>query len=388
MTISFSHKPKTVKSAFALIVMMAFAALIGLLVVSGRGQVTPTLTATPIQVVDIMPISLIQQYSERRVAVGQVEANHLSSLGFDRAGELVQTFVDEGQKVEAGQIMAQLDQQRLRVNLQEISATLTRVEADLRLANLSQQRVAELVAKKLESTQRLDEVRAGTEAAIALVTEIKARKASIELELSKTQLHAPFAGIVVSRAVDKGTVLSAGQSVFVLQQENNLQVRIALPAVEAQQFSVAQNTSLLWSDQSIEGQVKSIAQQRNFSTRTIDVIFSIDSQQRVLAGDLVTLERQVDITLTGSWVPRTALISGVRGLWSVFVVEANQQGQSYLASKLVEVNYVHDDKAYVSGALAPQAQVVVAGVHKLVPGQQVKARPISADTLRQFNESV
>jgi RND family efflux transporter MFP subunit len=388
MTTPSTTKVRIAKSAFWLIVVLSFTALVTLMWVSGRGQVNTTLSATPSQVVDIMPISLTQQYLERRVAVGQVEANQLSSLGFDRSGVLIQTLVDEGQSVVVGQLMAKLDSQRLDINLQEIKATLSRVEADLRLAQLSQKRVTELVAKKLESSQRLDEVREATVAASALVLEISARKASIELELTKTQLYAPFAGMVVSRAIDVGTVVNAGQPVLVLQQENDLQVRIALPAAEAQYFSVAQGTQLSWGQQPIQAQVKSIAQQRNISTRTIDVLFTIDSSHQILAGDVVTLERQVDISLSGFWVPRTALISGVRGLWSVFVVELNEQGQAYLVSRLVEVNYVDDLRVYVSGALASGSQVVVNGVHKLVPGQLVKTQVISLHSTDNNRESV
>ncbi|MEP7704495.1 efflux RND transporter periplasmic adaptor subunit [Paraglaciecola sp. 25GB23A] len=380
MTTPSTTAPRIAKSAFWMIVVLSFAALVALMWVSGRGQVNTNLSATPSQVVDIMPISLTQQYLEKRVAVGQVEANQLSSLGFDRPGVLIQTLVDEGQSVLAGQLMATLDAQRLEINLQEINATLSRVEADLRLAKLSQKRVAELVAKNLESSQRLDEVLEATAVANAVVAEITARKASVEVELTKTRLYAPFAGMVVSRAIDIGTVVNAGQPILVLQQENNLQVRIALPAAEAQHFSVAQQTELLWAQQPIQAQVKSIAQQRNLSTRTIDVLFTIDSSAQILAGDLVTLERQIDIELPGAWVPRTALISGVRGLWSIFVVEQNEQGQAYLVSKLVEVNYVDDLKVYVSGALASDSQVVINGVHKLVPGQlvQTQSKPLSA----------
>jgi RND family efflux transporter MFP subunit len=379
MTTPSTTTPRIAKSAFWLIVVLSFAALVALMWVSGRGQVNTKLSAAPSQVVDVMPISLTQQYLEKRVAVGQVEANQLSSLGFDRPGVLMQTLVDEGQNVLAGQLMATLDAQRLEINLQEINATLSRVAADLRLAQLSQKRVAELVAKNLESSQRLDEVLEATAVANAVVAEISARKASIEVELTKTRLYAPFAGMVVSRAIDIGTVVNAGQPVLVLQQENSLQVRIALPAAEAQDFSVAQQTELLWAAQPIQAQVKSIAQQRNLSTRTIDVLFTIDSSAQILAGDLVTLERQLDIELPGAWVPRTALISGVRGLWSIFVVELNEQGQGYLVSKLVEVNYVDDLKVYVSGALASGSQVVINGVHKLVPGQlvQTQSKPLS-----------
>ncbi|MDP5041226.1 MAG: efflux RND transporter periplasmic adaptor subunit [Paraglaciecola sp.] len=370
---SFSSTPlKTSKLVFLLIVSAFFIALIILLWFSGRGQVAVMPSSYSVPVVDVMSIPLTQQYSERRIAVGQVEANQLSALGFDRGGKLVQALVDEGQRVEAGQLMAQLDDKRMGVNLSEINATLARVEADLRLAKLSENRVADLVSKKLESSQRLDEVREATAAASALVKEVQARKSTVKLELDKTRLYAPFTGVVISRVADIGTVVNASQPVFMLQQENQLQVRFALPSTDVQDYSIGQNVELFWGDVTLQAQVKAIGSQRHSRTRTVDVLFTLQNEHRLLKGDLVSLIQQKQVKQRGSWVPRTALISGVRGLWSLFVVENNAQGLSVLVSKLVEVHYTDEQKAYVSGALTQPAQVVVDGVHKLVPGQQVQ----------------
>jgi hypothetical protein len=138
----------------------------------------------------------------------------------------------------------------------------------------------------------------------------------------------------------------------------------------------------------VKAQVLSVAQQRNLSTRTVDVLFTLEPSSQLLAGDLVMLERQIKIELAGCWVPRTALMSGVRGLWSVFTIGINEQQQTFLVSKLVEVNYVDENKAYISGALAPDTQLVVDGVHKLVPGQQVTVQVIANADMSEFNESV
>jgi hypothetical protein len=69
-------------------------------------------------------------------------------------------------------------------------------------------------------------------------------------------------------------------------------------------------------------------------------------------------------------VPRNALVSGVRGLWSLFVVEVID-GEQQLVAKLVEMVHTDNKKSFVRGALQDGAPVVIDGVQRLVPGQKV-----------------
>jgi RND family efflux transporter MFP subunit len=364
----------TKKSVFALIVILPFLALMALLVAAGSNQGQASINTVAAPLVDVMPITLVQQYTEYRAAVGQIEANQVAALSFDRVGRIMQTLVDEGQEVTEGQLVAVQDQQRIEANLREIAATLARVEANARLAQLSEVRVSELVKQKLDSSQRLDEVRQATIAANAQVTETKARQASLELELSKTQLYAPFTGTVVTRQVDVGTVVNPGQAVYLLQKLGSLQARIALPADDAKNYKVGQAVKLQVATRDYAASVKSIAPQRNSATRSVDILFSFDDKNApVLAGDLVSLAQEQTINTPGSWVPRSALVSGVRGLWSVFVVEKTAD-KTALVAKLVELNYADEDRAFVNGALQAGDVIVARGVHKLVPGQEVNTQ--------------
>ena len=79
-----------------------------------------------------------------------------------------------------------------------------------------------------------------------------------------------------------------------------------------------------------------------------------------------------EINAKGFWVPRKALVSGVRGLWSLFAVEAID-GEQQLVAKLVEMVHADDKKAFVRGALQDAELVVIEGVQRLVPGQKVKS---------------
>jgi RND family efflux transporter MFP subunit len=273
--------------------------------------------------------------------------------------------------VVAGEILAKIDDQRLRAQMSELSAILNRAESEANLAELSLKRVVELVDKKLESAQRLDESRESVNAANAFVDEIVARKQTLLVEIGKTKLLAPFDGSVVSRLVDKGTVVAAGQTLFNFQQNGHLEVRFALSADHVNKFTLDQVMTLSTQTNRVLGKIKSIAQQRRLDTRTVDVIVSLTEQNvSILPGDLLHIDISSDINAQGFWVPRKALVSGVRGLWSLFTVEVID-GEHQLVTKLVEMVYADDKKSFVRGALQDGVPVVIEGVQRLVPRQKV-----------------
>jgi RND family efflux transporter MFP subunit len=354
-----------------LIPFIALIALVVLMKASGNGQTQQAPTEVKKLLVNVMPIQWDQQYVQKRLVVGRAEAPQTAAIGFDLSGPVMDILVDEGQWVVEGQILAKLDDQRLRAQMNELSAILNRATSEANLAEISLKRVVELVDRKLESAQRLDESRESVNAAKAFVDEILARKQTLLVEIGKTKLLAPFAGSVVSRLVDKGTVVGAGQTLFNLQQNGQLEVRFALSADYVDKFSLEQVITLSTHSDQILGKIKSIAQQRRLDTRTVDIIVSLTEQNTaILPGDLLHIDISSNINAQGFWVPRKALVSGVRGLWSLFAVEVIN-GEQQLVAKLVEMVHADDKKSFVRGALKEGEPVVIEGVQRLVPGQKV-----------------
>lgn len=350
---------------------VAVIALVLLMKASGNGQTEKPPFEPKKQLVNVMAIKWHEQYVQKRLTVGRAEAPQTAAIGFDLAGSVVSILVNEGQMVEQGQLLAEVDDQRLVAKMSELSAILNRAKSEQNLAELSLKRVTDLVDKKLESVQRLDESTESVNAANAFVNEVLARKKSLQVEIDKTKLLAPFDGNIVSRLVDEGTVVGAGQTLFSLQKNGKLEVRFAVSADHANKFVVGQTLSLAAHSDQVLGQVKSIAQQRRLDTRTVDVIIRLNEQNlAIIPGDILHIDISSEIQAQGFWVPRKALVSGVRGLWSLFVVEFID-GEHRLVAKLVEMVHADDKKAFVRGALNDGETVVVEGVQRLVPGQKV-----------------
>ena len=239
-----------------------------------------------VQVVAIQPA-----YTKQRKVYGLIGSAQQANLAFELSGVIEQTRAVEGERVKKGQILATLGKQRLFAQKKELDAVLLRAEADARLASLSAKRTVELVKKRLEPEQRLDEAKAALDAANALVNEVRAKHESLDVELQKSSLIAPFDGQLVQQLLDSGTVVSSGQPVFSLIAELDLEARIGLPTQSPLALNVGTSYELSYDGETLPSILISIAKQRNRATRAVDAVFNIDSQapqkSYLTPGDLV-----------------------------------------------------------------------------------------------------
>jgi RND family efflux transporter MFP subunit len=323
--------------------------------------------------VNVQVLSIQPAYTKQRKVYGLIESAQQANLAFELSGVIEQIRAVEGERVKKGQILATLGKQRLFAQKKELDAVLLRAEADARLASLSAKRTAELVKKRLE--QRLDEARAALDAANALVNEVRAKHESLDVELQKSSLVAPFDGQLVQQLLDSGTVVSSGQPVFSLIAELDLEARIGLPTQSPLALNVGAPYELIYEGETLPSILISIAKQRNRATRAVDAVFKIDSQAAqktyLMPGDLVSLSVDVQIQKQGAWIPISALSNGVRGLWTLFVIDKSS-GSQIIQARSVYVEYLEQDRAFVSGAIVQGEWLVVSGLHRLTPNQLVQ----------------
>ncbi|MFQ3248538.1 MAG: RND family efflux transporter MFP subunit [Glaciecola sp.] len=325
--------------------------------------------------VNVQALFIQEAYTKQRKVYGLIESAQQANLGFELSGVIEQTLVSEGERVVKGQSLAVLDTQRLLAQKKEVSAALVKAKADAKLASLSAKRTAELVKKRLEPEQRLDEARAALDAANALVNEVKARDERLDVEIQKSHLVAPFSGQVVQQFLDSGTVVSTGQAVFSLMADVDLEARIGLPAQSPLALTQGDRYSLSFDGKAVPSTLISLAKQRNRGTRAIDALFVIDAQAAqevyLMPGDIVSLSVDVEIEKQGAWVPISALSNGVRGLWTLFVIDKST-GSQVIQPRSVYVEYMEQDRAFVSGAIAQGELLVIGGLHRLTPNQIVQ----------------
>jgi RND family efflux transporter MFP subunit len=142
-------------------------------------------------------------------ANGYVVARRQAALSTDIQGRLVELRVEEGDAVEAGQLIARLDTRQLEATLRRTRAELETARASAELSRLDFERKQPLLASGDISQAELDVARYALEEAEARVASLQAAVAEIEVMIDKSSVYAPFSGVITSKNAEVGEVVSS-----------------------------------------------------------------------------------------------------------------------------------------------------------------------------------
>ncbi|MEL6470586.1 MAG: efflux RND transporter periplasmic adaptor subunit [Cyanobacteria bacterium J06623_4] len=403
---------------------------------------TEAVTASDPLPVETITAATITSYDVSRTYTGEIAALQASELGFERSGQLTAILVPEGAQAVAGAPLAQLDVQNLRTQRLQIEAEKARAMAQLaelengarsediaaaraavqdweqqialqrtQLARreilyekgaISQEALDEfsfgegsLQARLNQSRSQLQELQNGTRpeqisAQQALVQQLDARLADLDVNIAKSTLNAPFSGTVSEHKVDIGTVVGAGQSVVRLVESDIPEARIGLPVSAVSQLTMGEEKTVTVNGEQYTATLTAILPEVDAQTRTQTVVLALESRAaaRVSPGQTARLNLSDRIPTEGIWLPTEALTQGIRGLWTAYTVvpQASSEVESYTVEpQTVEVIHQEGDRVLVTGTLQPGDRVVASGSHRLVPGQVVTpTSDISAEVSPAF----
>lgn len=384
----------------------------------------PTAAPLPVEVVTAEPL---QQYIAHRTYTGTLVAARTSTLSFELAGKVVELKVDQGSKVAAGEVLARIDDRHLDARIRQIEAQraqqaavleeltagprkqeiavaeaeVRRLTAELQMQQSTKSRREKLIGQNAISQESLDDATFGTDAAQgqldaaksrldelkegtraeqiaaqrAQVAMLDAQLADLKFEQEDTQLVAPYAGTIALRSVDEGTVVTPGQAIYRLVQDEPLEAWFGLPPEVAGEMSTGQVLPIEVENRKLDATVTGIVPELDSATRTQTVVLTLQGEAArglvpaQVARLLLETKRQSD----GFWLPNSALRQGSRGLWSVFVVEEGAQ----TAPRDVEVLYSESERSFVRGTIVAGEQVVASGINRLVPGMQVEVASVT-----------
>ena len=232
-------------------------------------------------------------------------------------------------------------------------------------------------ARKNSTQKQLDEMTAGTRpekiaAQRAAVNQLTSALQEIEIQIEKSSIAAPFAGKIVSRDVDPGTIATASMPVLKIVDVNNLEALIGIPIETAQGLSIDEEYSILVGEDRYVAKLIAKIQELDLTTRTQNLIFELNNyaSSKLIPGQLGQIEIKTDVSANGFRVPANSLTNGIRGLWSVFVVDPES---SRVVRADVQIVYSDGKESIVSGPLEDGCQVVIDGTHRIVEGQYVQA---------------
>ena len=299
-----------------------------------------------------------QTWTPRFEAVGTLAPVNGAELSVELGGIVRAVHFDNGQHVEAGQRLVELD---TRVD----RAQLVQLEVALRLAEQEQTRLQRLVEQRSVSQAELDRAASETEQARAAVA---AQQALID---QKTVV-APFDGRAGIRRVNPGQFLGAGEPVVSLQSLDPIFVDFNLP--QRKLPLLAENAEVritidAFPDRTFTGQVNAVEPRLDRSTRTISVQATLDNADELLRpGMFARVELDLGAPQSQVVIPQTAIRHATYGS-SVFVIEDNGD-DTIVVQRFIRTGSRRGDLVAVTEGLDEGEQVASSGLLKL----QNKAR--------------
>jgi len=125
-----------------------------------------------------------------------------------------------------------------------------------------------------------------------------------------------------------------------------------------------------------QGSILAIGQQVNPQTRTVEVRLALTEDVKIASGAIARVAIVQKVDTSGFWVPLTAITDGIRGQWNVYAASPSEH-QTHkdvyqISAKTIQVLHTTEERAYITGLASDEIELVITGLHRYVPGQQVK----------------
>ncbi|MDJ0927391.1 MAG: efflux RND transporter periplasmic adaptor subunit [Gammaproteobacteria bacterium] len=352
---------KTRLFLMALALAAAFGGLFGWKAYMGaQMQAAMTAAGPPIMTVSTTRVTTTD-WEPVIQTVATLRASQAVDVTAQVAGQITALYFESGEQVERGAALLQQYEADDRARLKAL-------QADRRLAEIELERARELVTEKLVSQAELD-------TAESRMDRIAAEVESLEVEIAKKRIRAPFAGRLGIRQVNLGQYIEPGDAIVRLEADQRLFADFRLPQQAAPQVGVGQLVKLTvdaWPGETFDGRIAAIDPAVDRNTRNLNLRADLTNNDgRLQPGMFATIRVQLPRDAAIIAVPQTAIRYSPYGE-SVFLVDAVGDGLADVRSVLVTTGKTRGDLVAIDAGLRPGQEIVTAGQHKLRDGARVR----------------
>nr|WP_321572383.1 efflux RND transporter periplasmic adaptor subunit [Ramlibacter tataouinensis] len=337
-----------------------------MLAACGKGEPAPE----PVRSVKVMAVGVGSFNSDNEFA-GEVKAQVESRLGFRVAGKIVSRQAEMGQRVKAGQVLAQLDARDYQLAADAARAQVAAAQTNRDLAAADFKRYTALRDQNFISGAELERRESTLKAAQAQLDQAQAQLAAQGNQAAYASLVADAAGVITAIEAEPGQVVSAGTPVVRIARDGPRDVVFSVPEDKVAAIRPGSEVRVrTWSDQGeLPGKVREVAASADPVTRTFMVKVGLEAKADLPLGATVSVSPKA-LSLAGTPViklPTSALRKDGQGT-AVWVLD---KATMTVKSVPVQVAAADGNEAVIASGLQPGMLVVAAGVHVLSPGQKV-----------------
>ena len=278
-------------------------------------------------------------------------------------------LVEAGTWVRQGQVLATVDRSVQAQNVAQLAAQVQVARADAALAQNEYDRSESLVSRGFVSKADLDRKKAARDAAFARIRVAEANLNAMRAQLGRLDIRAPKSGLILSRNVEVGQVVSPGSgALFRLAENGQMEMKAQMSQQDLafiHEGMPAQITPI-GTDRNFTGQVWQVAPMIDPTSRQGEVRIAIQYDPSIRPGGFAEAKIQSGATNVPQ-LPQSAVLSDDNGNY-VYVIN----GKNEVERRAIKIGTVEDQGVTIAEGISGNERVVLSAGPFLNPGQKVK----------------
>ena len=278
----------------------------------------PVLALAAVDVAVAGPATLVQTVA----VAGTVDAARQAIVRSRHAGTATGMVKRAGDTVQAGEKLARVDSDELRLRIAERESTIRQTQAQLTVAESARAQQRSLSDRGFISKAAFDASDSSYISARSAFESAKTQMDMAKSALAETQLTAPISGVISKRSVEPGERIGNEMAVFTIIDPSSLEVVVPVGAERVAELKIGQ-TAKFQLDSSgtlIEGKLSRIIPTTGSVARTVETRFSLPANSGVPAGAFLSGQLQIAQNIAPITIPRVAVKTDVNGNY-VWVVQ-------------------------------------------------------------------
>lgn len=291
---------------------------------------------------------------------GTLISNEEVGIRSEISGKITNIAFEEGRKVKKGDLL-------VKINDAELQATLKKNQSRETLARDKEYRYKQLLEKGLTSQQEYD-------VALSELNSVMADIEYTQAQIAKTEIHAPFNGVVGLRSVSVGSYISPSTKIATLQNINPIKVDFAVPQ---KYFSLIKEgksvlVKLSSTDKSYNGKIYAVEPKIDQNTRTVQARALIPNDKSELTpGAYVEIDIVLEELNNAVMVPTDVIVPDIEGE-KVFVYK-----NGIAVPTRVEAGIRTEDEMQIVSGLGVGDTLIVSGIIQLRPNAAVNLSSVN-----------
>ena len=303
---------------------------------------------------------------------GPLSAKRDQPIGIAGSGGRVErVLVDAGSWVRAGQVLATVDRSVQAQQANQLAAQVEAARANAALAQSNYQRAIALQGRGFVSKAEIDSKKATRDAAYAQVRVAQAQLAGTRAEIGRLNVVAPASGLILSRNVEVGQIVSPGSgALFHLAEGGQMEMRAQLAQQDLSYVHTGMPAEVrpVGSDRSFTGTVWQVAPMIDPQTRLGDVRIAVPYDPVMRPGGFAEA-KITSGTTTAPLLPQSAVLSDDKGNY-VYIIN----GKNEVERRDIKIGTVNDNGVTITSGISGSERVVLSAGPFLNPGQKVNPK--------------